>query len=175
MQTQVAHAPAMSGGFPCQRADAGGEPYRHSPRRKIVTERADRRLVFEQRSWHTDAMPVGVTVTSATWPLQGRRGPSRGNGLLRARESSHASLIHRERRSRDTPGCLCIRESGPPLADLSPGPRKLSVWTPARDVFCKRFGGLRECLSGLVIALNGGNYPVLLNLSSLGMPGNWVF
>ena len=27
----------------------------------------------------------------------------------------------------------------------------------------------------LVIALNGDNYPVPLNLSSLAMPGNWVF
>jgi hypothetical protein len=69
----------------------------------------------------------------------------------------------------------CAYEGGPTPADLSPGPRKLSVWTSAGDVFGERFGGLRECLSGLVIALNGGNYPVPLNLSSLGMPGNWVF
>ena len=107
-------------------------------------------------------------------PRRGQYSPAadRGNGLLRARENSHASLIYSERRSRDAPGCLRIRESGPPLADLSPGPRKLSVRASARDIFGERFGGLRECLSGLVITLNGGSYPVPLNLSSLGMPGN---
>ena len=117
--------------------------------------------------------PLASSVTPATCPLQGRgEVPSRGNGLLRARESRYASLIHSERRSRDTPSCLRIRESGPPLADLSPGPRQLGVWTSARDVFGEHLDGLRECLSGLAIALNGGNYPVPLNLSSLGMPGN---
>ena len=117
--------------------------------------------------------PLTSSVTPATCPLQGHgEAPSRGNGLLRARENSHASLIHRERRSRDTPGRFRIRESGPPLADLSPGPRKLGVWTSARDILGERLGGFRECLPGLTIALSGGNYPVPLNLSSLGMSGN---
>ena len=77
VQTQVPHAPAMSGSFPCKRADAGGEPYRHSPRCKIVTERADRWLVFEQKSWHMDAMPVDVIRHTCNMPVTGsRRGPS---------------------------------------------------------------------------------------------------
>ena len=118
--------------------------------------------------------PLTSSVTPATCPWQGHgEVPSRGSGLLRARENSHASLIHRERRSRGTPGCLRIRESGPPLADLSPGPRQLGIWAPAGDILGERFDGLRECLPGLTIALSGGNYPVPLNLSSLGMPGNY--
>jgi hypothetical protein len=86
----------------------------------------------------------------------------------------HASLIHRKRRSRDAPGGLGVRKGRPALANLSPGPRQLGVYVATRDVFGKRFGGLRQGGPGLAIAISGGGDPVPLKLPSLRLPGYGV-
>ncbi|MDQ2813660.1 MAG: hypothetical protein M3Z75_17785 [Actinomycetota bacterium] len=59
--------------------------------------------------------------------------------------------------------------------DLGLGLGQLSVCGPTGETFVQYFGGLRESVPGPAIALSGGEYPLPLNLPSLGTPGIGVF